>query len=151
MRFWLERVSVREGDLSGGLLAFAAKGSTLRHFKASFQEIGSQRSVSHGRLLLEARGVPEARVFRALQSCRRALVGAFGAGANEALSMVARTGLRGELKDVEWRLKALGVFAAEELQLSVQTGELLWSRSAWVRCLGRRSRGVGRWKLMELR
>ena len=71
--------------------------------------------------------MPEARVFRALQRCRRALLGV----SNEALSRVASMGLRGEAKDYEWQPKGVGVYVAGELQLSVQTGELLWSRSVW--------------------
>ncbi|CAK8987682.1 Uncharacterized protein (Fragment) [Durusdinium trenchii] len=70
--------------------------------------------------------VPEARVFREIQSRRPQIIAAFQESPSESLTRVCSTGLRSEVSNVQWSHKGGGVFLAGDLQLSVQTGELLW-------------------------
>ncbi|CAJ1420566.1 unnamed protein product, partial [Effrenium voratum] len=101
-------------------------------YRPVFLRVGQQTlrvpNFGHRRNEAGQTGVPEARLFRALQVHRSKILAAFLA-APEHLTPVAQAGLRAEpaeLVALQWAHKGAGVFVADELQLSVQTGELLW-------------------------
>eukprot|EP00913_Durusdinium_trenchii_P016361 g15378.t1 len=60
------------------------------------------------------------------RSRRPQIIAAFQESPSESLTRVCSTGLRSEVSNVQWSHKGGGVFLAGDLQLSVQTGELLW-------------------------
>ena len=88
-----------------------------------------QKKVDHKRQVTDTQApaaVPESRAFRLVQRKRCEIVRRFADAPREMLSNMAQVALRSEFECEAWVSKGAGVFAAGDLQVNVQTGEVQW-------------------------